>query len=235
MVAAVLNQRSVLNIERAVLDTGRKDKDDYTAANFELYGGQLALVRLERLGQVSAFADACVGLREPAEGRVCFLGRDWRDFSIDTANMLRGRIGRVFSAGGWLEDFSVAENILLARRHHAPRPDEGLREEAALLAVKLGLPGLPLGHPKDYDRKDLRLAGCVRAFLGAPVLLVLEDPTFGLHPSTEPALINSILEACGRGAAVIWITLSKDVWQDDSLPVDRHLTFFGHDLKEIER
>ena len=233
MIATILDRRSVLKVEHATLVSGRKKSGEYTHANFELFSGQMALVRFQKLDQVSAFADACTGLSKPVEGSVGFLGRDWRNLSADAANVLRGRIGRVFSSGDWLEDFKVAENILLCQRHHTSRPAEALGSEAALLAVKFGLPGLPTGYPQDYSREDLRRAACVRAFLGKPALVLLEDPTFGLYPHVMASLINAIRRARDRGAAVIWMTLSSDVWQDVSIPADIHLQLSGHNLKMI--
>ena len=217
------------------LFTEGTESGQYVNAHFTLYSGQLALVRLDKRYQSAAFADAFSGLLFPTNGTVCFLGRDWLASSADTANAMRGKIGRVFLGEGWLDAFNLIDNILLSERHHTRRPEEALVQEAAQLAELFRLPGLPNGYPKDYNRADLQRAACVRAFMGNPTLLLLEDPTVGMHQGMLPALVNTIRRVRNRGAAVWWMTLSDDVWLDESIPADRFFRTSGSELMEVNR
>ena len=229
------HRRTALNVDRITLFTEGAESGQYAKAHFDLYSGQLALVRLDNLRQVSSFADTFSGLMLPSHGRIRFFGRDWRDSPADTANAMRGKIGRVFSAGSWLDGLSLADNLLLPQMHHTRRPMDELRQEAAKMAEQFDLPGLPLGNPNHYSRADLRRAGCVRAFLGKPSLLLLEDPTFGVYPDIVSALVNAIRRVRNKGAAVFWMTLSDDVWLDESVPADRHFRISGRELMEVNR
>lgn len=112
------SQRTVLNINSMTVFTEGLESGQYVHANFQLYSGQLALVRLNKLHETAAFADAFSGLLRPGQGSVLFFGRDWQDSPADIANAMRGKIGRVFSSGEWLDGFSLADNILLSQRHH---------------------------------------------------------------------------------------------------------------------
>lgn len=235
MIETVEGRRTILEVDRVTLFTDGEDGGDYTTAHFSLYSGQLALVRLENLHQAASFADLFSGLTPPFDGNVFFFGRDWQALPADALNAMRGRIGRVFSSGSWLEGFSLLENILLAQLHHTRRPIPELRQEAAQLAEQFSLPGLPLGPPEKYSRADLQRSACVRAFLGTPSLLLLEDPTFGVYPRIMTALVNAIRRARNKGAAVIWMTLSDDVWGDDSIPADRLFSVAGRKLTEVKR
>jgi phospholipid/cholesterol/gamma-HCH transport system ATP-binding protein len=208
---------------------------DYTKAHFELYSGQLALVRLENLRQAASLADLFSGLTPPFDGNVFFFGRHWQTSPADRLNAMRSRIGRVFSSGSWLEGLNLYENILLPQLHHTRRPMPELRQEAGQLAEQFGLPGLPLEQPEKYSRADLQRSACVRAFLGTPSLLLLEDPTFGVYPRIMTALVNAIRRKRNKGAAVIWMTLSDEVWRDDSIPADRFFSVVGRKLTEIKR
>jgi hypothetical protein len=102
-----------------------------------------------------------------------------------------------------------------------------------LSGVLIGLPGLPMGHLHSYNRVDLQRSACVRVFMGAPTLLLLEDPTFGIYPSVMPALINAIRKVRNHGAAVWWMTLSDDVWSDASIPADRLFRVSARELIEV--
>ena len=229
------SQRAVLEVNNMTLFTEGSESGHYANAHFALYGGQLALVRLNKRHQAAAFADAFSGLLPPAKGHVCFFGRDWQASPADIANAMRGKIGRVFSEGGWLDGFNLADNILLSERHHTRRSEEALWQEAAHLAELFKLPGLPTGYPDDYSQADLQRAACVRAFMGNPLILLLEDPTVSLYQGMLPALVNTIRRARNHGAAVWWMTLSDDVWLDESIPADRFFRVSGRELMEVNR
>ncbi|GAH38483.1 unnamed protein product, partial [marine sediment metagenome] len=179
MAVILEKQRVVLRFKDAVLMTENYGGTESDELNLSVCGGDLVLVRLARLEQTSTFADACAGINRPAIGAVYFLGRNWPEQPPDQANALRGRIGRVFRTGNWINHLSLMENILLSQLHHTRRSARQLRDEAAVLAGQFGLPGVPLGLPGNSTAADLQRAAYVRAFLGRPSLILLEEPTAG--------------------------------------------------------
>jgi len=227
-------RRFVLRLEDVYLmvDDGGSER---MHIHIDVLGGDLLLVRLERAGQGTVIADACAGLIPPLAGSVYFLGRDWAGQPTDMANALRGRIGRVFRSGNWIDYMSMEENILLQLAYHTRRRIRELRIEAAQLARRLGFPGLPRSAPESLNRSDLQVAACVRAFLGHPSLVILEDPTVGADPGLLPKLINVIGACRSQGAAVIWLTLENSIWQDHTLPVSRRLRVTGQEINEVSR
>ena len=232
---AIDGQRKVLNVSEVTLFPEGKDRGAPAHVHFDLHSGELALVRLSSLHQTAAFADTFSGLLRPTKGKVRFLGRDWQDVSTDTANAMRGKIGRVFSSGNWLDGFTICDNILLPQSHHTRTPKDDLLRDAANWAHHFGLPGLPSGYPTEYSRADRRKAACVRAFLGRPALLLLEDPTKGFYPDILVPLVSAIRRARNRGAAVFWMTLADDVWLDKSIPANRCFRISGRELAEVSR
>lgn len=229
------HRRMILNVKRITLFSEGRTRGHFINAHFSMFSGQLALARLNNRRQAAALADAFSGLLPPAKGSVCFFGRDWQDSPADAANAMRGKIGRVFSTGSWLDGYSVKDNILLSQLHHTRRSIDALLREAADLARRFRLPGLPIGYPNSFNRGDLQRAACVRAFMGPPSLLLLEDPTAGSFQGLLPALINAIRRVRNRGTAVWWMTLSDNVWLDESVPADRFFRVAGSDLMEVNR
>lgn len=190
---------------------------------FRLMPGELALIDQRDYTREEWFADLCCGLVPLTEGAMRFLGRDWAAMPYHYATALRGRIGRVFATGGWIGFMDVAANILLPQLHHT-RDDHGmLREKATDLARAFGLPGLPLGRPDDLSPGDLARAACVRAFMGDPALILLENPTQGRFLDLVLPLFNALAAARSQGAAAVWLTRSDRVWRDPSFPATYRL------------
>lgn len=208
---------SILDIARArpVSEPGEAPPPLY---DLRLEAGELALVDAPDVAQSRRFADLCSGLVPLAQGSVRFLGRDWSDLPHDFAAALRGRIGRVFAAGGWIPFLDVAANILLPQLHHTRLDRGALRDRATALACSVGLPGLPLERPADLTARDLAGAACVRAFLGEPLLLLLESPVSGQWAELKTALLQLLAAARSRGAAAVWLTHSELVWRDRAFP-----------------
>jgi phospholipid/cholesterol/gamma-HCH transport system ATP-binding protein len=170
--------------------------------------GESALIEAADAAQITAFADLCSGLIAPLSGRVRFLGRDWQELPDEYAAALRGRIGRVFTTGAWVPFIDVATNILLPALHHTRRDRGELRSEALTLAQEFGLPGLPLDRPDAATPADLDRAALVRAFLGEPLLVVVEDrPNRSL--SRSAAVLSRVAAICDRGGAVIWLASER--------------------------
>ena len=233
MAVILKKQRVVLRFEETVLMTETYGTVGSDKLSLSIYSGDLVLIRLARLEPTATFADTCAGIIQPAIGAVYFLGRSWPELPPDQANAMRGRIGRVFKTGNWIKHLSLMENILLPQRHHTRRSVRQLSDEAGELAQQFGLPGIPLDLPGDIPTADLQRAACVRAFLGRPALIVLEEPTAGVYLEIISALMNAVREARERGAAVIWLTQKNLIWNDQTLPVTQRYRQVAGKLMEV--
>lgn len=196
--------------------------------------GEWALIEGTETALLTAFADLCSGLIAPLSGHVSFLGRDWRQLPADYAAALRGRIGRVFAIGAWLPFLDVATNILLPALHHTREERHGLHLRALALAQEFGLPGLPLDRPDGLASADLDRAALVRAFLGEPMLLLVEDPA-NQSLSRSAAVLSHVAAVCDRGGAVIWLTREQTIPDVATFPVDHHFRLSDQGLTLVRR
>lgn len=226
--------KPILDIANAVTLRG-SDEIGMPPVSLQLCPGNLALIETSDPRRAAWFADLCCGLVRLAEGRVTFLGQDWTTMTHEHAAALRGRIGRVFGEGGWIEFVDMATNVLLPQLHHTRRDGRAVREEAATLACRFGLPGLPLGRPRDLSTKDLARAGCIRAFLGEPALLLLESPLQGRFVDLMAPLVEALTAARQSGAAAVWLSSNDLVWRDRSIPVSHRLRLREYGLIPARR
>jgi phospholipid/cholesterol/gamma-HCH transport system ATP-binding protein len=201
--------------------------------NLALQAGELILLGVPYLEQASAIADVATGLVPAKSGSVSFLGHDWSRLSRNAVYALRGRIGRLLTRGRWIEGMSILENILLPQLHHTGRRRDELLHEALESARRFGLPGIPTTAYQDMLPEDLQRAGCVRAFLGSPALVLLPEPTLGSKSDMLPPLVNACLDAMYRGAAILWLTQRNDLVRDSKIPAARRFMINAGALEEL--
>jgi phospholipid/cholesterol/gamma-HCH transport system ATP-binding protein len=227
------NGHGVLEIAGVTVSSGDHVHADLIYGSMHADAGDLVLVQVADLHEAELWADLATGVLSPIDGRVSVLGNDLSDLDRDTGNWLRGRFGRVFSRGNWMDRLSLLDNVLLSARHHSDSDYDELRAAASALAASFGMPGIPLGMPDTVSRIDLQRAACVRAFLGKPLLVILEDPTYAAHAILLKPLVDAIRSARNRGAAVLWFSPSSDIWRDRSIPVTRRYRMAGNELMEV--
>ena len=181
--------------------------------SLRLMAGDCFVVEERDPQRATMFADMCSGLVPLDAGQVSFMGLDWTEMKDRQLNALRGRIGRIARRPSWPGFVPMHLAIMLQQLHHTTRTQDGLLAEAARLAASFGLPGLPTQAPDRMSEADLCRAACVRAFLGRPHLLLLEDPLEGGPQELANPFLEALTEARDRGAGIIWLVRNAAVWQ----------------------
>lgn len=216
-----------------MLDAARAGNDSW-AFDLAVLPGELVLIQANDTDHIRAFTDLCCGLAPARAGHVRILGRDIAELAPDDARALRARIGVVPLEGGWAPHLSVADSILLPALFHRMAGYAELRDRAAELCRRFGLPGLPLERPDRLPQADLARAACARAFLARPALLLLESPLRGDSVSDLRAPLLDAL-AAAREAACVWLTTSLSVWSDRAMPARRRFRLGASGLQRVQR
>jgi phospholipid/cholesterol/gamma-HCH transport system ATP-binding protein len=203
--------------------------------SLKLLAGDFVLIECVGPAWAAGFADICCGVWPLQHGAARFFDRDWTGLSHVYTAALRGRIGRVFHDGGWISFLDMETNILLPQLHHTRRATPELRAAAAELAHDFGLPGLPVGLPGALSGADQARAACIRAFLGDPLLVLLECPLQGQSEGLAAPLVNAVLAACNQGAAALWLTSGDAVWADRAAPATARLRLSEQGLSQVRR
>ncbi len=198
--------------------------------DLELRPGDCALVEAPNPARAAALADLCSGMTGLVEGDASFMGLNWAELGRERAAALRGRIGRIHGKGAWIAMMGTHVNILLPRLHHTREPQAVVAQSATALACRLGLPGLPLARPDRLSDADLQRAACVRAFLGEPLLLLLENAISPDDPGLTSPLLQMLSQALDRGAAAICFTRDVPYWRAQRFPVSHRLALLNDGL-----
>ena len=169
----------------------------------------------------STLAKLLTRLMDPTDGRVLVDGVDLRRIRFSS---LRARVVLV-PQEGFLFDASLLDNIRFGR-------PEATEDQVRLALTELGLDewaaGLPLGldtavgqRGESLSAGERQLVAIVRAYLADPDLLVLDEATSAVDPSTE-VRVQRALDSLTRGRTSVAIAhrLSTAEAADEVVVVD---------------
>ena len=152
------------------------------------------------------------GVLEANEGEVSVLGENLASLSGAQRDAFRAEhIGYVFQMFNLIPYLSVLDNIALPARMNAGRrarlDGADVKETAALLADHLQIGDLLKKPVTELSvGQQQRVAAC-RALIGAPQLIVADEPTSSLDFDRREAFLKLLFRECERaGATLVFVS-----------------------------
>jgi macrolide transport system ATP-binding/permease protein len=145
-------------------------------------------------------------------GTYLFRGIDVAGLSDRQRAGLRGRgIGFVFQSFHLLDYRSVVENVMLADVYRRAPLGAGRRARAAEVLAQVGLAGRSEFFPRTLSGGERQRVAIARALMGAPALLLCDEPTGNLDSTTTQTILELIADLNDDGMTVVMITHEHDV------------------------
>ncbi len=170
-------------------------------------GERVAIVGASGSGKTTLLHLAA-GMDRPDAGQVSLAGHRLDQTEEPALTRLRARhVGLVFQDFNLIDSLSVAENIGLPLWLNGRRPD---RARIAELAAALGIGALLDRIPEQLSGGERQRVAIARALIHQPDLLLADEPTGSLDPTTAAqvlALFDQILDR--SGAALVMVTHSE--------------------------
>jgi len=190
----------------------------FTNVSLEVAPGEfVAIVGESGVGK-STLLNCMAGLDHWDSGRVQLDGVDLGSLNDDArAALRRDKVGFVFQAFHVLPHLDVAQNVALPLLLLGT-PDND-RVQALLNAVGLG----GLGHrlPQQLSGGQLQRVAIARALVHRPRLLLADEPTGNLDPTTAALVMDALVaQTREHGASLVLVTHSDAATQQ----ADRVLT-----------
>ena len=168
-------------------------------------GEFVAIVGESGVGK-STLLNCMAGLDSWDSGTVQLDGQDLGTLSDEQlARLRREKTGFVFQAFHVLPHLSVAQNVALPLMLLGQHDDA--RVQAMLDAV--GLTGLGERLPQQLSGGQLQRVAIARALVHRPMLLLADEPTGNLDPSTAARVMDALVQQTRQhGAAMVLVTHS---------------------------
>jgi putative ABC transport system ATP-binding protein len=169
-------------------------------------GEFVAIVGESGVGK-STLLNCMAGLDTWDEGSVVLAGEDLGRLTDDQRALLRRRqVGFVFQAFHVLPHLDVAQNVALPLMLLG-EPDE---ERVVKMLDAVGLEGLGARLPQQLSGGQLQRVAIARALVHRPALLLADEPTGNLDPTTATRVMDVLIaQTREHGASLVLVTHSE--------------------------
>jgi putative ABC transport system ATP-binding protein len=184
---------------------GRNRRTVVDGASLEIDAGEWVVLRGPSGSGKTTLLSLIGAMSRPTSGEVLFAGEPTsRLRDAHRAELRRTTVGFVFQDLQLIEDLSVADNVLL------PFVPVGVTEvhrtRATALLERFGVAALAHTKARQLSGGERQRVALARALLGAPKLLLLDEPTAHLDDARATQILSDIQTIAKDGCAVVTAT-----------------------------
>ena len=158
----------------------------------------------------STFLRLVIREERPTKGRIHVLGRDLSKISSWKVPQLRQEIGFVFQDFRLLENKTVLENVALASQVIG-KPRHYILSAVPEALDLVGLAGKERRLPHELSGGEQQRVAIARAMVNRPKLLLADEPTGNLDPSTSVGIMRLLARINRQGTTVVMATHDDEI------------------------
>ena len=182
----------VINIENVKKAFGKNVvlKD----VNLKVKEGE-SIVTLGKSGTGKSVILQCIaGLLKPDEGKILVYGENVPTLDDEELKTIRKKIGFLFQSGALYDSMSVRENLSFPLKRLTDLSDEEITTKVIEALKNVGLENAIDKMPSELSGGMKKRIGLARTLITDPKIMLYDEPTTGLDPSTSREISQLVLE-----------------------------------------
>lgn len=146
----------------------------------------------------------------PEEGSIYVAGKDIGKLSTWKIPYLRRNIGCVFQDFKLLMSKTVEENVAFALEVIG-QPKHVIRTQVPAILELVGLEGKAHRYPHELSGGEQQRVSVARAFVNRPLILLADEPTGNLDPTTSVGIMRLLDRINRTGTTVVMATHDRGI------------------------
>lgn len=135
-----------------------------------------------------------MGFLFPSSGTAEVMGRQPSLMNKEDLRAMRSDVGMLFQGAALFDSLNVYENVAYSLRERAKHSEENIREIVSNLLKEVGLPGVESKFPSELSGGMRKRVGLARALASSPKIMLYDEPTTGLDPTTTRLIDELIIK-----------------------------------------
>jgi len=147
---------------------------------------------------------------DPTEGKITINNVVTNDLPREKVPYLRRNLGVVFQYFRLLPNKTVYENVAFAMQV-IEAPSKQIRRNVPAVLSLVGLAKKSRSYPNQLSGGEQQRTALARAIVNNPPILICDEPTGNLDPSTAWDIMDLLEDINRRGTTVVMATHAKDI------------------------
>ena len=193
-----------------IRDRGGADAAALQNANIDIGKGEFVFLVGPSGSGKSTFIRLLNKEEDPSDGRIFVAGKDIGQLSSWKVPYLRRNIGCIFQDFKLLEKKTVSENVAFALEVIG-RPRSVISKQVPAILELVGLSDKLESFPGELSGGEQQRVSIARAFVNRPLILLADEPTGNLDPTTSVGIMRLLDRINRTGTTVVMATHDRGI------------------------
>jgi len=195
----------VIRLDHVTKQYATQNRPALDDVSVEIEKGEFAFLVGSSGSGKSTFLRMIMREERPQTGTVTVLGKDLAKLSNWKVPALRRQIGAVFQDFRLLPNKTVAQNVAFALEVIG-KPSRSIQAVVPEVLDLVGLKGKEERFPDQLSGGEQQRVAIARAFVNRPLLLIADEPTGNLDPTTSVGIMKLLDRINRTGTTVVMAT-----------------------------
>jgi len=195
----------VIRLDHVTKQYATQNRPALDDVSVEIEKGEFAFLVGSSGSGKSTFLRLIMREERPQTGTVTVLGKDLAKLSNWKVPALRRQIGAVFQDFRLLPNKTVAQNVAFALEVIG-KPSRSIQAVVPEVLDLVGLKGKEERFPDQLSGGEQQRVAIARAFVNRPLLLIADEPTGNLDPTTSVGIMKLLDRINRTGTTVVMAT-----------------------------